>query len=65
MEIELQKIKNIVIIANDTVIGNESVGATKVRMMLITDVGDRCFADISCSDQHPKTYRHLNVDTVV
>ena len=31
MAIELQKINNIVIIANDTVIGNESVGATKVK----------------------------------
>ena len=30
MEIELQKINNIVIISNDTVIGNESAGMKKV-----------------------------------
>ena len=58
MEMELQKINNIVIIANDTVIGNESVGATKVRLMLMTYVGD--LAEVSCSDQHPITHRHLN-----
>ena len=30
MEIELQKISNVVIISNDTIIGNESAGTKKV-----------------------------------
>ena len=45
MEIELQKINNIVIISNDAIIGNENAGMKKVKQ-LEHDMGDSDVGDI-------------------
>ena len=46
MEIELQKINNIVIISNDAIVGNENAGMKKVSYGLIWSVFQLLYASL-------------------